>query len=75
MTPDNRARIVAAARLAGDELKGRLPPLPDHPDRNSYAHVWREVKTKFNVESYKDCDDSQVDEVLACIDEVRRNPR
>jgi hypothetical protein len=75
MTPENRKRIQEAAGKAGDELKGKLPPLPDHPDRNSYAHVWREIKQKFNVASYKECDDTQVEEILALIEETRLNPR
>jgi len=75
MSPDNRKRVQDAVATAGDELKGKLPPLPDHPDRNSYAHVWREIKQKFNVASYKECDDSQVEDILVLVEELRLNPR
>ena len=66
MSPENAKRVREAAAIAGDELKGRLPPLHDHPVRNSYAHVWREIK---------ECDDDQVEEMLVLIAEVRLNPR
>jgi len=74
MNPENRKRIQEAAGKAGDDLKGKLPPLPDFPERNSYAHVWREIKQKFG-KTYKECDDSQADEILALIEETRVNPR
>lgn len=74
MNPENRKRIQEAVGKAGDELKGKLPPLPDFPDRNSYAHVWREIKQKFG-KSYKECDDSEVDEILAHIEKIRLNPK
>jgi len=74
MSPDNRKRVQDAVATAGDELKGKLPPLPDFPVRNSYAHVWREIKNKFGM-SYKECDDSQVDKILSLIEETRKNPK
>jgi len=74
MTPENRKRIQEAAAKAGDELKGKLPPLPDFPDRNSYAHVWREIKETFG-KTYKECADDQVDEILAVIEKTRLNPK
>lgn len=74
MTPENKKRIREAAGKAGDELKGKLPPLPDFPDRNSYAHVWREIKEAFG-KSYSECTDEQVDEILAVIETTRLNPK
>ena len=74
MSPENAKRVREAAAIAGDELKGRLPPLHDHPVRNSYAHVWREIKEHFG-KTYKECDDDQVEEMLVLIAEVRLNPR
>ena len=74
MSPENMKRVRDAAAMAGDELKGKLPPLPDFPVRNSYAHVWREIKNRFS-KTYKECDDSQVDEILTLIEETRMNPR
>lgn len=74
MSPENCKIISVAARLAGDELKGKLPPLADHPIRNSYAHVWKEIKLKFNVESYKACSDEQVTVILELIEFTKNNP-
>lgn len=74
MSPENCKRIQEAAAKAGDELKDKLPPLPDFPIRNSYAHVWREIKQAFG-KTYKECEDSQVDEILELIETTRLNPR
>jgi len=74
MNPENRKRIQEAAGKAGDELKDKLPSLPDFPNRNSYAHVWREIKEAFG-KTYKECTDEQVDEILAVIERTRLNPK
>lgn len=73
MNNENRKRIQVAVTAAGDELAGRLPVLTSHPERNSYAHVWRSIKDKFG-KTYKECDDSDVKAMLALIEELRRNP-
>jgi hypothetical protein len=74
MSPENQKRIQEAVAKAGDELKGKLPPLHDFPNRNSYAHVWREIKEAFG-KTYKECTDDQVDEILAVIETTRLNPK
>ena len=68
------ARIYKVGVAAGDELKGKLPPLPDHPVRNSYAHVWREVKHAMG-KSYLECEDSDEERILDLIRETVKNPR
>ena len=74
MNSENQTKIRALAGIIGDELKGKLPSLPDHPERNSYAHVWRSIKEHFGV-SYKELSDEQVPELLNVLDDVRNNPR
>ena len=65
MSPINRRRIQQAVSFVGDELT--LPPHPDHPKgRNPYAHIWQSIKQRFGS-SYKDLDDSMVDEVHAYV--------
>lgn len=68
------ARIYKTGIEAGDKLKGKLPPLPDHPNRNSYAHVWREVKNIMG-RSYNECEDSDEEKILEIIRETVANPR
>jgi hypothetical protein len=73
MNEANARAIRELAGLIGDELKGKLPPLPDHPERNSYAHVWRSIKEKFGA-SYKELSDEQVPEIVEFLEYVRNNP-
>ena len=68
------ARIRAAAADAGKSLDGKLPPLPDHPVRNPYAHIWREVKNRMGV-SYNQCSDEDEQKILDIIRETAENPR
>ena len=67
-------RIRVAAAEAGKSLVGKLPPHPDHPDRNPYAHVWREVKNRMG-KSYNQCDDADEQAILDVIRETAENPR
>lgn len=73
MNPENEAKIRELATIIGDELSGKLPPLPDHPARNSYAHVWRSIKEKFGS-SYKELSDHQVPEIVELLEFIRLNP-
>lgn len=66
MTSENCKLIYTIGTSVGDSLRGKLKPTADHLERNSYAHVWRTVKDKFG-KSYKDCDDSQFDEIILLI--------
>jgi len=75
MSPENRKRIQEAVALVGDELKTYLPPHVNHPGgRNSYAHVWHTIKEHFG-RSYKELDDSQVEEIMAIVQRVKLNSR
>ena len=59
---------------AGDYLQGQLPEHPNHPKgRNPYAHIALSIKNKFNV-SYKDIDDSKLNEVVDYIEALKKNP-
>jgi hypothetical protein len=73
LSPENQEMIKLAAREAGDHLKDKLPPCPFLKQRNSYAHVWERLKSRLG-KSYKDCNDSQVGEILRLIDWYRNNP-
>jgi hypothetical protein len=69
MSPENCKLIYSLGVKVGDSLKGKLTATTDHPERNSYAHVWRSVKDKFG-KSYKDCEDSQLNDVVALIKQL-----
>ena len=67
--------ILEAARAAGDELKGRLPPHPRHPDgRNSYAHIFERIKSIMG-RGYKDCGDEEAEKILGIIEHCVNYPR
>ena len=67
---------MKAVAEAGERIKHVLPPLPDIPIRNAYAHLWREIKHSFG-KSYKDCEDADVPAMLEIIkraeEEVLKN--
>ena len=72
MSPENKKRVQEVVACAGDELKGKLPPVDGLAVRNPYAHVWKAIKEHFGV-SYKELDDSKIDEVLALIEACRND--
>jgi len=63
MNNTNRKIIQESVREAGDYLKGKLPEVPEHTERNSYAHLWRSIKQKMGA-TYSECADSQLGEIL-----------
>ena len=73
MSPENCKRVQAAVKEAGDHLKDRLPPHLGLAKRNPYAHLWERIKSTKGM-SYKECDDSDVEEVLAIVEHYRNNP-
>ena len=74
MSPKVQKIILDAARQAGDELKGRLPPHPKHPKgRNSYAHIFERIRSRMG-KSYKECDDSDAQKILDIIEYYTNNP-
>ena len=74
MNKENSIKLWKIIQEAGDHLIGQLPDHPNHPKgRNSYAHVARCVKEKFNA-SYKDIPDEKYDEVLEYINFLKQNP-
>ena len=62
-----------AAHEAGDFLKGKLPDLLEKTDRNSYAHVFHQIKQLMG-KSYKDCDDDDTQKILEYIEFCKNNP-
>ena len=74
LSKEVRSIIREAARQAGDDLKGRLPPHHMHPKgRNSYAHVYERIRSKFG-KSYKDCEDWQAMHILNYIEWLVNHP-
>lgn len=66
MNAENRKIVQEAVREAGDYLKDKLPELPQHQVRNSYAHLWRSIKEKMG-KTYSDCDDDELSTILAIV--------
>jgi len=72
LTPEFRNIVFAAARQAGDELDGKLPPSHRHPGgRSSHAHVFERIRTTMG-RSYKDCNDWEVSQILRIIESCLR---
>ena len=75
MNEENKKKVWKLIQIAGDELKGKLPKHPSHPQgRNSYAHVALEIKNKFGM-TYSDVPDEKITELEKFIKYVRDNPR
>lgn len=68
-----RDRIREAVALGGKVLQPQLVPNHAHPVRNSYAHLWREIKKKMG-KSYLECEDSDEKEILDVINYYVNNP-
>lgn len=66
MNAENRKIVQEAVREAGDYLKDKLPALPQHQVRNSYAHLWRSIKEKMG-KTYGDCNDDDLSVILAIV--------
>jgi len=73
MSKSNQLLIREAVKSAGDDLKGKLPPHPHLKKRNSYAHIWERIKSKMG-KSYKECDNTQAQEILDLIEYYAKNP-
>jgi len=74
MNDENSKKIWKYMQEAGEKLVGKLPPSRFHPKgRNPYAHVAICVKSKFG-KSYKEIQDSRLEEVLEFIDYLVENP-
>jgi hypothetical protein len=74
MTPQNQKMIREAILSAAENLKGKLPDHPRHPDgRNPYAHIPKVIKS-ITGSSYKDLPDEYFDIVMEIIDKCERNP-
>ena len=74
MKKENASKLWKIIQEAGDYLQEQLPDHPNHPKgRNAYAHVALCIKKKFNM-SYKDIDDSKLNEVIDYIEYIKNNP-
>ena len=66
--------VRQAVKEAGDYLSDKLPALLNHPVRNSHAHLWERLRHHLSGASYKDCDDSDLENILEIIKWYRDNP-
>ena len=73
LSSENMKQVQEAVKLAGAELNGKLPSHPGLTRRNSYAHLWERLKHHMG-KSYKECDNSQIAELLYWVDYYRSNP-
>ena len=74
MNKENSSEIWRLIQSAGDDLKDKLPPHPNHPKgRNPYAHVALMVKNHFGM-SYKDVADDKMGEVIEYLNYLTENP-
>ena len=74
MNEANKKSVWRFIQKHGDFLKDKLKPHPNHPKgRNPYAHIALSIKNRFKV-SYKDIDDSKLEEVLNYIEALKKNP-
>tara|TARA_B100000579_G_scaffold270578_1_gene223459 strand:+ start:563 stop:790 length:228 start_codon:yes stop_codon:yes gene_type:complete len=74
MKKENANKLWKIILEAGDYLQEQLPDHPNHPKgRNAYAHVALCIKEKFNM-TYKDIDDSKLNEVIDYIEYIKNNP-
>lgn len=74
MNEVNAKKVWAYIRSSGDQLVGKLPPSPRHPQgRNPYAHLALCIKSKYG-QSYKEIPDEAVDDVYDYIDYLVNNP-
>lgn len=62
--------VREAVKVAGEELKGRLVPIPGIQTRNPWAHVWKCIKDGMG-KSYRECWDSEMPQILALIEESK----
>ena len=74
LSTQHKALIKELVDVAANDLRGKLPPSARHPlGRNPYAHIYLCIKSKMG-KSYKDCDDSDAEEIADIIDFLRKNP-
>ena len=74
MNETNAKKVWAYIRSSGDQLVGKLPDSPRHPQgRNPYAHLALCLRNKYG-QSYKDIPDKDIDEVYAYLDYLVNNP-
>ena len=73
MNETNRKYLWQAILETGDQLKGKLPSHPIHPNgRNPYAHVSVCIKDHFKC-SYKDIPDDLFDDVMVFLDRLKQS--
>ncbi len=75
MNEENKKKLWKLIQKTGDELKGKLPEHPSHPNgRNPYAHIALEIKNHFGM-SYNEISDERIPELEKFIFYIRDNPK
>lgn len=73
LSEDNLKIIRDKVNDAGDHLKGKLPLREHFAKRNSYAHIWERLRFRLG-KNYKECDDTEVVNILEIIEYYKQNP-
>ena len=72
MDKKNKEKIWRLIQNIGDDLIGKLPDHPNHPNgRNPYAHVALKVKTRFG-KSYKDLSDDDLNKIIKYLEFIKK---
>lgn len=72
MSPENKKRIQECVSRVGKDLEDKLKPIPEIPNRNPYAHLWKKIKIVYG-RSYTECSDDQVDEILNLLEQSKND--
>lgn len=67
MNHESKQAVLTEVYNAGDLLKHKMP---ENSERNSYAHIFHEIKEQFG-DSYKNLPDSAVPEILQLICKIK----
>jgi hypothetical protein len=73
LSKENRDIVIKLVGEVGDEIKSKILPTAEIPNRNAYAHIWRHLKQTLG-KSYKEADDEQMPRIIELIEWVRSNP-
>lgn len=73
LSKENRDIVVKLVGEVGEEIKSKILPTVEIPNRNAFAHIWKHIKQALG-KSYKEADDEEMPRILELIEWVRSNP-
>lgn len=65
----NKMIIIDMVSSLGKKIEGKLQPTKEIPNRNPYAHIWKEIKNHFG-KSYKDCEDEDMKIICEILEKI-----